>query len=144
MIFSIIQDFSFGSSLQSIWPKRQGLQNTSVEYLYTNGPGLISELSPMNFIWRCERRSLGSRPNAAGHSKHICSILCSSNTLRYVLVFITLSIFFLWWGELLSQMIGMLESCVAPILILIVSMFYKKNEQVRADKWYYFHSMHTH
>ena len=24
----------------------------------------------------------------------------------------------------------MLESCVAPILILIVSMFYKKNEQV--------------
>lgn len=26
---------------------------------------------------------------------------------------------------------GMLESCVAPILILIISMFYKKNEQVR-------------
>lgn len=25
---------------------------------------------------------------------------------------------------------GMLESCVAPILILIISMFYKKNEQV--------------
>ena len=27
--------------------------------------------------------------------------------------------------------LGMLESCVAPILILIVSMFYKKDEQVR-------------
>ena len=26
--------------------------------------------------------------------------------------------------------LGMLESCVAPILILIISMFYKKNEQV--------------
>ena len=26
----------------------------------------------------------------------------------------------------------MLESCVAPILILIISMFYKKNEQVGA------------
>ena len=25
---------------------------------------------------------------------------------------------------------GMLESCVAPILILIISMFYTKNEQV--------------
>lgn len=24
----------------------------------------------------------------------------------------------------------MLESCVAPILVLIISMFYKKNEQV--------------
>ena len=26
---------------------------------------------------------------------------------------------------------GMLESCVGPTLILIISMFYKKNEQVR-------------
>ncbi|KAJ2985139.1 hypothetical protein NUW54_g10250 [Trametes sanguinea] len=30
----------------------------------------------------------------------------------------------------LRLLLGMLESCVAPILILIVSMFYKKNEQV--------------
>lgn len=28
--------------------------------------------------------------------------------------------------------LGMLESCVAPILILIISMFYTKNEQVCA------------
>lgn len=26
--------------------------------------------------------------------------------------------------------LGMCESCVAPILILVISMFYKKNEQV--------------
>lgn len=26
---------------------------------------------------------------------------------------------------------GMCESCVAPILILIISMFYRKDEQVR-------------
>ena len=28
----------------------------------------------------------------------------------------------------LDTLVGMLESCVAPLLILIVSMFYKKNE----------------
>ena len=137
MILSILQDFSYGSSLQSIWPKRQGLQNTSVEYLYTDGSGLISELSPMNFILRCERSSLGSRPNVAGHSKHICSILCSSDTLRYVLVFETLSILSRDGANFLSQIVGMLESCVAPILILIISMFYKKNEQVRVDERYF-------
>lgn len=27
---------------------------------------------------------------------------------------------------------GMCESCVAPLLILLISMFYKKNEQVNA------------
>lgn len=31
---------------------------------------------------------------------------------------------------LLRILLGMLESCVAPILILIISMFYKKEEQV--------------
>jgi len=31
----------------------------------------------------------------------------------------------------LRILLGMLESCVAPILILIISMFYKKGEQVR-------------
>jgi ACS family allantoate permease-like MFS transporter len=30
----------------------------------------------------------------------------------------------------LRFLLGMCESCVAPILILIISMFYKKNEQV--------------
>ena len=30
----------------------------------------------------------------------------------------------------LDTLVGMLESCVAPLLILIISMFYKKNEQV--------------
>ena len=34
---------------------------------------------------------------------------------------------------LISSCPGMLESCVAPILILIISMFYKKNEQVRCS-----------
>ena len=28
-----------------------------------------------------------------------------------------------------SRTVGMLESCVAPILILIISMFYTKKEQ---------------
>lgn len=32
---------------------------------------------------------------------------------------------------------GMCESCVAPILILIISMFYKKNEQARRISWFY-------
>lgn len=32
---------------------------------------------------------------------------------------------------------GMLESCVAPILILIVSMFYKKDEQAQRISWFY-------
>ena len=34
-------------------------------------------------------------------------------------------------------MTGMLESCVAPILILIISMFYKKNEQATRISWFY-------
>ncbi|KAH9951750.1 MFS general substrate transporter [Amylocystis lapponica] len=34
-------------------------------------------------------------------------------------------------------LLGMLESCVAPILILIISMFYKKNEQARRITWFY-------
>ncbi len=36
----------------------------------------------------------------------------------------------------LRLLLGMLESCVAPILILIISMFYKKNEQVCRIKFY--------
>ena len=31
---------------------------------------------------------------------------------------------------LLRILLGMLESCVAPILVLIISMFYRKEEQV--------------
>ncbi|KAI5124717.1 hypothetical protein M0805_005355, partial [Coniferiporia weirii] len=37
----------------------------------------------------------------------------------------------------LRFLLGMLESCVAPILILIISMFYKKNEQARRISWFY-------
>ncbi|EJD01337.1 MFS general substrate transporter [Fomitiporia mediterranea MF3/22] len=37
----------------------------------------------------------------------------------------------------LRILLGMLESCVAPILILIISMFYKKNEQTRRISWFY-------
>jgi len=31
----------------------------------------------------------------------------------------------------------MLESCVAPILILVITMFYKKNEQAQRISWFY-------
>ncbi|KAI9001175.1 MFS general substrate transporter [Trametes punicea] len=37
----------------------------------------------------------------------------------------------------LRLLLGMLESCVAPILILIVSMFYKKDEQGSRMAWFY-------
>ncbi|KAG6840661.1 hypothetical protein C0991_005255 [Blastosporella zonata] len=37
----------------------------------------------------------------------------------------------------LRVLLGMLESCVAPILILIISMFYKKDEQARRISWFY-------
>ncbi|KAG6857361.1 hypothetical protein H0H87_005664 [Tephrocybe sp. NHM501043] len=37
----------------------------------------------------------------------------------------------------LRVLLGMLESCVAPILILIISMFYKKNEQAQRISWFY-------
>ncbi|KAL1721788.1 major facilitator superfamily domain-containing protein [Schizophyllum commune] len=37
----------------------------------------------------------------------------------------------------LRILLGMLESCVAPILILIISMFYKKNEQATRISWFY-------
>ncbi|RDB22485.1 hypothetical protein Hypma_010282 [Hypsizygus marmoreus] len=38
---------------------------------------------------------------------------------------------------ILRLLLGMLESCVAPILILIISMFYKKNEQAQRISWFY-------
>ncbi|KAL5526502.1 hypothetical protein ACEPAF_8226 [Sanghuangporus sanghuang] len=37
----------------------------------------------------------------------------------------------------LRVLLGMLESCVAPILVLIISMFYKKNEQSQRIAWFY-------
>ncbi|OCB91702.1 MFS general substrate transporter [Sanghuangporus baumii] len=37
----------------------------------------------------------------------------------------------------LGKYLGMLESCVAPILVLIISMFYKKNEQSQRIAWFY-------
>ncbi|KAH8106192.1 MFS general substrate transporter [Cristinia sonorae] len=37
----------------------------------------------------------------------------------------------------LRFLLGMCESCVAPILILIISMFYKKNEQGTRISWFY-------
>ncbi|TFK48495.1 MFS general substrate transporter [Heliocybe sulcata] len=37
----------------------------------------------------------------------------------------------------LRFLLGMLESCVAPILILIISMFYKKEEQGLRIAWFY-------
>ncbi|PSS29767.1 hypothetical protein PHLCEN_2v2915 [Hermanssonia centrifuga] len=38
----------------------------------------------------------------------------------------------------LRILLGMLESCVSPALVLIISMFYKKNEQARRISWFYF------
>ncbi|KII94788.1 hypothetical protein PLICRDRAFT_47802 [Plicaturopsis crispa FD-325 SS-3] len=37
----------------------------------------------------------------------------------------------------LRFLLGMCESCVAPILILIISMFYKKDEQASRIAWFY-------
>ncbi|KAJ6516013.1 MFS general substrate transporter [Mycena sanguinolenta] len=37
----------------------------------------------------------------------------------------------------LRFLLGMCECCVAPILILIISMFYKKNEQASRIAWFY-------
>ncbi|KAF7795854.1 hypothetical protein EIP86_007021 [Pleurotus ostreatoroseus] len=37
----------------------------------------------------------------------------------------------------LRILLGMLESCVGPTLILIISMFYKKNEQATRISWFY-------
>ncbi|KDQ64845.1 hypothetical protein JAAARDRAFT_188129 [Jaapia argillacea MUCL 33604] len=37
----------------------------------------------------------------------------------------------------LRFLLGMCESCVAPILILIISMFYKKDEQGKRISWFY-------
>ncbi|KAI0698935.1 MFS general substrate transporter [Cytidiella melzeri] len=37
----------------------------------------------------------------------------------------------------LRFLLGMCESCVAPILILIISMFYKKDEQASRISWFY-------
>ncbi|KAI0352703.1 MFS general substrate transporter [Trametes cingulata] len=37
----------------------------------------------------------------------------------------------------LRLLLGMLESCVAPILVLIVSMFYRKDEQGSRIAWFY-------
>ncbi|OBZ71804.1 Allantoate permease [Grifola frondosa] len=34
-------------------------------------------------------------------------------------------------------LLGMLESCVSPVLVLIISMFYKKDEQARRISWFY-------
>lgn len=43
--------------------------------------------------------------------------------------------------HLLTLNIGMLESCVAPSLVLLISMFYKKDEQVRV--WIYIYNSIT-
>jgi ACS family allantoate permease-like MFS transporter len=32
---------------------------------------------------------------------------------------------------------GMCESCVAPLLILLISMFYRKDEQATRISWFY-------
>ncbi|EIN10706.1 MFS general substrate transporter [Punctularia strigosozonata HHB-11173 SS5] len=37
----------------------------------------------------------------------------------------------------LRFLLGMCESCVAPTLILIISMFYRKDEQARRISWFY-------
>lgn len=39
--------------------------------------------------------------------------------------------------------LGMLEACVSPTLILIVSMFYKQNERATRIGWFYFGNLST-
>lgn len=70
-----------------------------------------------------QRRTVGYDHDVALGAANIWAILRSPILTRYEVrnasVFIGL-----------KSAIGMLESCVAPILILIISMFYTKSEQV--------------
>jgi len=52
-------------------------------------------------------------------------LMCQGSTTRFGTFFA------------LRFLLGMCECCVAPILILIISMFYKKDEQARRISWFY-------
>lgn len=70
-----------------------------------------------------QRRTVGHDHDVALGATIIWAFFCSPVLTRYrVRSAFTLI-------ELISAL-GMLESCVAPILILIISMFYTKSEQV--------------
>lgn len=75
--------------------------------------------------FRCEHHSLGYYPDAPRCNNFIWGILRSPFSVGYA--FRSKSMYRRSWWTTPS---GMCESCVAPILILIISMFYKKDEQV--------------
>lgn len=72
-----------------------------------------------------ERRPMGNHHDATRYSAIIRTILYFEAPARYAArrTMNRLPRFY-------KLFLGMLESCVAPILILIISMFYKKDEQV--------------
>lgn len=72
---------------------------------------------------RHQHRCLGCHPYAAFSRNKLWSIFRSSFSLRWALDFVVMQM------SLLIRIKGMCESCVAPSLILVISMFYKKNEQ---------------
>lgn len=69
---------------------------------------------------------MGHNPYAACIDDVVWRVLCAAFSSRCVLHIIELR-----HRPLEVKFAGMCESCVAPILILIISMFYKKDEQVR-------------
>lgn len=84
---------------------------------------------------------MGHCAHAARHSDFVQLVLCPEVLTWCVrMTFTALSTF-----RLTELIAGMFESCVAPLLILVISMFYKKDEQVggfpsHRTKW----QLHTH
>lgn len=78
-----------------------------------------------NAYTRLQCRRLGNSFDVSRSHDEFRGLLCSAVPARYVRLHIICMI-------LIDYYVGMCESCVAPILILIISMFYKKDEQVGA------------
>src|SRR6267154_3214399 len=84
----------------------------------------IQELWRRLTLCRLQHRGMGNTAHAACRNGQLRGLLCSQVPSWYVSLYIIQTRQNLRWS-------GMCESCVAPCLILIVSMFYKKDEQVR-------------
>ena len=65
----------------------------------------------------------------------------SELSLLFVSSWVGVAMFYAWTivvsQGILFWYVGMCECCVAPILILMTSMFYKKDEQARRISWFY-------
>lgn len=110
----------FGSFLQYTLHRSYGLPNILVRALSIMISGQIS-----NAYTRLQCRRLGNSFDVSRSHDEFRGLLCSAVPARYVHLHIICMI-------LIDYYVGMCESCVAPILILIISMFYKKDEQVGA------------